>query len=439
MRLLLFILGSLLIISTLQSVVYAKVPSNRSLSYSLNKVKNQVKGLNNQTSELKTQLSGMTEANLELQQQVASKEADIQLLKQQQLDLQVAQSAELAKLRKEIADELNSRNSEMSMASYIIMALLTVLGLYLIFEYFQLRRKHQMLWVQTESLNEQILALKESSHGEMLERDSLHHKVMEIEESQHKDREDLYQQIKQVDEQLQRVEFEKKNAQAILNDWLAHPVEHAEVELDSLKQLARSSALPFVDTLKAKALLARYQGEWSKAIGYWDTVLMDEDSGEEETQVSRHTALLNLTYAHYKLAENRSKDDADLKKAVNLSEQIMTEASHYFDDAYGYDSENFLPDDIELTTEEMGLYPQVGRLVNKLDELKNYQSIYNLACVYSKDGQIDDARDCLEQIAKVYTAPNIQQLQEDEDLASVRDMDWFKSIVDQARKDHVVA
>lgn len=212
----------------------------------------------------------------------------------------------------------------------------------------------------------------------------------------------------------------------ILEKQLRSPLEAglSEQNRATIIELLDDGHLNFENTLRAKALIAEHDEQWSDAIQFWETVLVEKPENNE--------ALLHIGYANYKLAANHRKDQTYLNKAVDTYHRIMSSAPEYFEDAYGFDDQSVEPEEHQGNTEDFWIFQQVEGLIFKTDELKNYHSILNIACQYSADGQIDDARDCLEQVSPVFHASNYKQLQEDSDLDSVRSQEWFKKIMNDA-------
>ncbi|HHL19756.1 MAG TPA: hypothetical protein ENJ33_08470 [Thiothrix sp.] len=215
-------------------------------------------------------------------------------------------------------------------------------------------------------------------------------------------------------------------ARDILQKHLKSPLEQGIPELDitTLKSLLNEGHLDFQDALKAKALIAEHQQKWPHALQLWDTLLLETGDNNE--------ALLHIGYAHYKQAADNSKNQHHLDKAVSIYDRIMVSAPEYFEDAYGYDDQTVGPEAINTNSEELWIYQQLEELIIKTDELRNYQSILNIACKYAAEGQLEDARDCLEQVSSVYHAASCKQLQKDTDLDAIRKLDWFQDIIKEA-------
>lgn len=228
-----------------------------------------------------------------------------------------------------------------------------------------------------------------------------------------------------------------KEAQQLSKDQAAIALEILEKQLRSplsvglteqnratIMSLLEEGHLSFDNALRAKALIAEHDEEWMNTIQYWETVLVEKPDNNE--------ALLHIGFANYKLAADYRKDLTYLNKAVDTYHQIMSSAPEYFEDAYGFDSQSVEPEFPEGNADDFWIYQQVEDLIFKTDELKNYHAILNVACKYVAQGEIDDARDCLEQISSIYHAANCKQLQEDKDLDPIRDQDWFQDIVQNA-------
>lgn len=212
----------------------------------------------------------------------------------------------------------------------------------------------------------------------------------------------------------------------ILEKQLRLPLEAglSEQNRTTIKELIDDGHLSFENSLRAKALIAEHDEQWLNAMQYWETVLLEKPDNNE--------ALLHIGFANYKLAANHRHDQTYLNQAVETYHRIMSAAPEYFEDAYGFDDQSVEPEEHQGNAEDFWIFQQVEGLIFKTDELKNYHSILNIACQYLANDQIDDARDCLEQISPIYHASNCKQLQQDTALDAVRDQQWFKKIVAEA-------
>lgn len=224
----------------------------------------------------------------------------------------------------------------------------------------------------------------------------------------------------------QRENIAEEQLEALLN----HPVDYtlSSSEKDTLHTLIKENNLSFSSNLKARALEEEYSEAWQRAIDYWKTYIIDQGNDTE--------ALLHIGYANYCLAISNSKDDYYINQAMNAFEKIMLAAPDYFDDMQGYDGEETLNEanNINEDGKEYNLYQQLETYLMKLDELRNYHSIYMLACNYANDGKVQDAQNCLEQIPPIFHAPHCKQLQKDSNLSVLRQFDWFNKLIDEACK-----
>ena len=236
--------------------------------------------------------------------------------------------------------------------------------------------------------------------------------------------------LQQLHEKLAQIQQQESIAEEQLEQLLNYPVDYilSSSETEQLQKLIRENQLSFSSSLKAKALEEEYSQAWQKAISYWQTYLIDSPNDTE--------ALLHIGYDNYQLALEDSKDDYHLNQAMQAFEKIMLAAPDYFDDMQGYDGEESLNEanDFNENSKEYNLYRQLENYLMKLDELRNYRSIYQLACSYANDGKVKDAQNCLEHIPAVFHAPHCQQLQKDSNLSILRQFDWFNKLIEEACK-----
>jgi len=219
----------------------------------------------------------------------------------------------------------------------------------------------------------------------------------------------------------------RKAVEKELQLLLAKPVTYEPDDADGLllNTLLEEDNLNFEETLQAKALASEYKAEWQLAIVYWETLLAENKNNLQ--------ALLHIAYGNYKLAEKYRKDDIYIEKASATYNQIMLLAPEYFEDIYAYDTdENMGASELVNDPDKVFIYQQIEQLVLKVDELKNYQSIYNLACQYAKEGNEQDARTWLEQITVDKESLHCKHLSEDEDLDSLRELPWFQRLLQEA-------
>lgn len=198
----------------------------------------------------------------------------------------------------------------------------------------------------------------------------------------------------------------------------------SEQDITTIQSLLEEGHLDFINSLKVKGLISEHNSNWHDAIKYWDTILLEKPKNNE--------ALLHIGFSYFKLATMYRKKESYLNSAESSYDQIMVSSPEYFEDTYGFDDQVVDPDHINTNPDELWLHQQVDSLIIKTDELRNYHAVLNIACEYSAVGNTEYARECLEQISSIYHASNYKQLQNDKDLESVRDQDWFKRIIKEA-------
>lgn len=235
-------------------------------------------------------------------------------------------------------------------------------------------------------------------------------------------------------EKLNKLDYDRKQSyerrQAVekeLQTLLHFPITHEATEADRLvvNTMLEEGNLNFEETLQAKSLFAEYQNQWQLAIVYWETLLAENKDNT--------LALLHVAYGNYKLAEKNRKDEYYLIKATDTYSDIMRSAPEYFEDINAYDDdENMGASELVNNPDKVLIYQQIEKLVMQVDELKNYYSIYNLACQYAKEGDRESAKDWLEQISANAHTLHCKHLQEEQDLETIRALPWFKDLIDEA-------
>ncbi|MCK5813289.1 MAG: hypothetical protein KAH03_03485 [Cocleimonas sp.] len=259
---------------------------------------------------------------------------------------------------------------------------------------------------QSAQHSHEVASLK-ATHGELFK--GFSHKLNKLDNER-----------KQSYERRQSVEKE-------LGLLLQQPVAYEATEADRLvlSTMLEEENLNFEETLKAKSLVAEYQGQWRLAIVYWETLLAENENNT--------LALLHVGYSNYKLAENHRDDDYYLTNATNTYSKIMQLAPEYFEDINAYDDdENMGASELVNDPDKVIIYQQIEQLIMKADELKNYYSIYNLACQYAKEGKMEEAKDWLEQIALESNTLHCKHLRDDKDLKSIRDLPWFQRLMTES-------
>lgn len=373
---------------------------------------------------LKTSIGQVKSQNLELKQQLTA-QAETTALQARQI--QQLHTAMETQLNKETADPFLNifRIITLFTLSLLLFTLYTLTTKYLpLLDRYKalLQKQHRTLELHHHKIDDVTLkTLKAQKITATIEQSLSQTKINTGQDIEY---------LKNDVETLQKAQKLTKDQAAIaievLDKHLKSPLETglSEQNLGTLHALLDEGHLDFTSSIKAKALIAEHDEQWSEAIHYWDTVLLEKPKNNE--------ALLHIGFANYKLAANHRKDQSHLNKAVATYDKIMVSAPEYFEDAYGFDDQTVGPDEIETNADELWIYQQVEELIIKTDELKNYHSVLNVACEYSVGGKIEDARECLEQVSTVYHASNCKQLREDKDLDSVREHEWFKKIIKDA-------
>jgi len=393
------------------SQAFARKPTVASLNYAVNQLKKKAFSLN---KRMKTQ-----QLVLEKQGQAFNDVLEQQALLKEQMDQKIQQlQLELNKLKMKEAPKKDNR------LLYLLSALsVFALGLSLLSLLF-LQRKFRL---QTEQMIQRVDNVE--SDLAKLSGQSVHHShELSTLVATHGEL------FKGFETKLNKLDSERKlsheRRQAIekeLQELLAKPVTYEPTDADGLliNTLIEEDNLNFDEMLQAKALASEYKGEWQLAIVYWETLLSENNNNT--------LALLHIAYANYKLAELHSKDEIYSEKASATYNQIMLLAPEYFEDIYAYDSdENMGASELVNDPDKVFIYQQIEQLVLKVDELKNYQSIYNLACQYAREGSPLDAKTWLEQIAVDTSSLHCKHLQEDEDLDSLRELPWFQRLMKEA-------
>lgn len=263
------------------------------------------------------------------------------------------------------------------------------------------------------------------------QRDNLRTLKQQTKESSSQTRKEI-EQLKQTFKAFQQL---SSDADKQLETLLNKPVDGTLTpeEKEELRTLIIDNNLSFSGNLKARALLEETTKAWQRSINFWETLLTEQGNDTE--------ALLHIGYANYRLAVENSRDDYYIKESMQAFEKIMLSAPEYFDDMQGYDGEETLnvANSFDDDSKEFRLFQQLETFIMRLDELRNYQSIYMLACDYATDGNIQDAQNCLEQIPSVFHAPHCKQLKKDENLSVLRQFDWFNKLIDEACKEKATA
>lgn len=351
-----------------------------------------------------------------------------------------SQNKKLHELHESIdQSRLQAKNNKISAERYItlyralaLFTLALLIGtLYLLSKkYLPLLKKHKTLLKEldqrTEPHQNEINEVKQSTLLLLKDAKAIEQKIVTTTTKSDEKISHLQQDIETIHKAEQQSKDQVATNLDTLGKLLKKPLIQGllEQEITTIRSLLEEGHLDFINSLKVKGLISEHHANWHDAIKYWDTVLLEKPQNNE--------ALLHIGFANFKLAAMHRKKESYLNHAVNSYDQIMVSSPEYFEDAYGFDDQVVGPDHINTNSDELWLYQQVEKLIIKTDELRNYHAVLNIACEYSAAGNTEDARECLEQISLIYHAPNYQQLQNDKDLASIRDQDWFKKIIKEA-------
>lgn len=391
---------------------FARKPTLSSLNYAIKNLKKQNNILE---KKLKTQRGRQEKQDLNFQEILQK-----QIQQNEQTTQQFQQTLE--NLKKQLQAQ-ESKKSEDSSLLYLV-SVLSILALGLaLFSLFLARRKPPSetptLTPRLEQSEADIIKLSGQSaqhnhaveslkvtHGELFK--GFSHKLNKLDN----ERKQSYERRQSIEKELRLL--------------LQQPVSYEASEADRLvlNTMLEEENLNFEETLQAKSLVAEYQAQWRLAIVYWETLLAENESNT--------LALLHVGYSNYKLAENHRKDDYYLTNSSNTYNKIMQLAPEYFEDINAYDDdENMGASELVNDPDNVVIYQQIEQLIMKVDELKNYHSIYNLACQYAKEGKKEEAKDWLEQIALDSNTLHCKHLHEDKDkdLASIRDLPWFQHLM----------
>jgi hypothetical protein len=393
------------------SPLFAKKPTLASLNYAIKVMKRQQDllhtTLKNHTKRLKEQESAFQAAQ---QKQQEEHHHTQQLLQKTQQQLTTLKEQHIEK-----------KDNTLLYFLFIVSALalgLSALSLYL------LRRKHQPKTQQLHSRLEQTETDIVKLSGQTAQQ---HHAVDTLKVTHDTLFKDITHKLNTLDNH-QKQSYERRQAvEKELKHLLQLPVNYDATEADHLvlSTMLEEGNLNFEEILQAKSLFAEYQHQWQLAVTYWKTLLAENKQNT--------FALLHLAYGNYKLAEQHRNDNTYLDKAMDNYNNIMTLAPEYFEDINGYDDdENMGASELVTDPDKVLIYQQIEKLVMQVSELKNYYSIYNLACQYAKEGNNEAAQDWLEQISLGAHTLHCKHLQEEEDLDSIRTFPWFQYLIEEA-------
>lgn len=390
---------------------FAKRPTVSSLNYAIKVIKSQNNVLQKELKAHQLMLENQ-DIKLEniLQQQVKYNTQHDQ--KTQQLQQQLASLQQKKPIKKD--------NSLL----YLLLALSTFALGFSLFSLFFLQRKYQPEASQLKSRIKQTEADINKLSGQTAQQ---HHEVDALKVTHN-------ELFKGVSQKLNKLDYNRKQSyerrlavEKELQTLLHFPITHVVTEADRLvvNTMLEEGNLNFDETLQAKSLFAEYQDQWQLAIVYWETLLAENKDNT--------LALLHVAYGNYKLAEQNRQDEYYLTKATDTYSHIMRSAPEYFEDINAYDDdENMGASELVNDSDKVHIYQQIEKLVLQVDGLKNYYSIYNLACQYAKDKDTESAQDWLEQISADAHVLHCKHLQQEKDLESVRGFPWFKALLEEA-------
>jgi F0F1-type ATP synthase membrane subunit b/b' len=389
---------------------FARKPTVSSLNYAIKVISKQNNALRRELKAHKQALKKQ-DANLQniLQQQAQSNEQTNQKLQQLQQQLLVLQQ------KKPVKKDSNN-------LLYLLSALTAfVLGLSLL-SLFSLRKKYQPEAEQLRSRINQTEADINKLSGQTAQQ---HHEVDSLKVTHNELFKGFSQKLNKLDYNRKQSYERRQAVEKELQTLLHLPITYEATEADRLivSTMLEEGNLNFEETLQAKSLFAEYQNQWQLAIVYWETLLAENKNNT--------LALLHVAYGNYKLAEQNRKDEYYLTNATDTYGEIMRSAPEYFEDINAYDDdENMGASELVNDPDKVLIYQQIEKLVMKVDELKNYYSIYNLACQYAKEGDTEATQDWLEQISADSHMLHCKHLQQEQDLESVRDFPWFQDLIE---------
>jgi len=84
--------------------------------------------------------------------------------------------------------------------------------------------------------------------------------------------------------------------------------------------------------------------------------------------------------------------------------------------------------ELALLNGDRSLYPEAKKVLEQAETL-NPDAVYNLACLLARTGAVEECREKLMRCKAAGTLPDREILLTDEDLESVRGMDWFQEVL----------
>jgi hypothetical protein len=389
---------------------FAKRPTVSSLNYAISVIKRQNNALNTELNTYKLTLENQS--------------VKLQDILQQQAESKTQNDQKIEQLQQQLTSLEQNESEKKGSFLYLLSAFSALaLGLSLLSLFWLLKKyqpKIEKLRARVREAEADINKLSGQTAQQHHEADSLKvtHNAL----------------FKGVNQKLTKLDYNRKQSyerrQAVekeLQTLLHFPITYQSSEADRLvlSTMLEEENLNFEETLQAKSLFAEYQDQWQLAVVYWETLLAENKDNT--------LALLHVAYGHYKLAEQNRKDEFYLTKATDTYSHIMRAAPEYFEDINGYDDDEKLgASELVNDPDKVLIYQQIEKLVLQVDALKNYYSIYNLACQYAKEGDIESAQDWLEQISANMHTQHCKHLQEEQDLETIRRLPWFQDLIEEA-------
>jgi hypothetical protein len=92
---------------------------------------------------------------------------------------------------------------------------------------------------------------------------------------------------------------------------------------------------------------------------------------------------------------------------------------------------NIHADNIRNATSNVNLFltHYTSSVLHKAENIKGGSASYNLACVNALMGNEEDCKKWLQKSKEKGTLPSLKHVNEDKDLDSVRDKQWFKDLI----------
>lgn len=260
------------------------------------------------------------------------------------------------------------------------------------------------------------------------------------------------------DEASEHLEAIKKTRQIVEGLKINPEQKLTTEEKKAVDEVALDLQTPPAIFLRAKAFKAQEESRWEDAVTLWKSLLQFSDDPDGSIH-------FGLGYAYLKL--NKFIEAANCFKTVNkldpndahalnnwgnaLGDLAKTktgiEAEQLYNQAYakyhqatkidpqftlafsnwGYTL--FLQAAIKTGVEAEQLYTQANEILQKGETIKAGSCAYNLACVKARLNNTEACRQWLETAKACGKLPDKAHLETDSDLASVRDLPWFKELL----------